>query len=100
MTRVRARSGVYGMRMVRVNITLPDELHVRARAAGLNVSRLASAAVSEELDRLAKIAELDDYLADLDRELGPPSEEEIADARRWVDHIAGGTDTDPRSGAA
>lgn len=98
--RVTAASCVYGMRMARVNITLPDELIGQARAAGLNVSRLASAAVAEELDRLAKIAELDAYLAELERTLGPPSEQEIADARAWADQIVGSAGADPRSGAA
>jgi post-segregation antitoxin (ccd killing protein) len=75
------------MRMARVNITVPDELLQRAREADLNVSRIASAALANELDRLAKIAELDRYLADLDDELGPPSEEELAAARAWVDGV-------------
>ena len=43
------------MRMARVNITLPDDLLSQARAAGLNVSRLAAAALAEELDRRAKL---------------------------------------------
>jgi len=89
------------MRMARVNITVPDELLGQARAAGLNVSRLASAAVAEELDRRAKIAELDAYLAELDRTLGPPSEDEIAEARVWADRFGGSAGADdPRSGAA
>jgi post-segregation antitoxin (ccd killing protein) len=75
------------MRMARVNITVPDELLHRARRADLNVSRVASAALAEELDRLAKIQELDDYLASLDDELGPPNEEELAEARAWVDEV-------------
>jgi post-segregation antitoxin (ccd killing protein) len=73
--------------MGRVNITVPDELLDRARQADLNVSRIASAALAEELDRLAKIAELDAYLATLEEELGPPSEEEAAAARLWVDEL-------------
>lgn len=88
------------MRMARVNITVPDELVARARAAGLNVSRLAASAVAEELERLAKIAELDAYLVELDAELGPVSEAEAADARAWADQLAGNTDPDSRSGAA
>jgi post-segregation antitoxin (ccd killing protein) len=32
------------MRMARVNITVPDDLLIRARAAGLSTSRLAAAA--------------------------------------------------------
>jgi post-segregation antitoxin (ccd killing protein) len=73
--------------MARVNITVPDELLGRARLADLNVSRIASAALADELDRLTKIAELDEYLASLNEELGPPSEDEVAAARVWVDEL-------------
>jgi post-segregation antitoxin (ccd killing protein) len=81
-------SSVYSMRMARVNITVPDELLGRARAAGLNVSRLAAAALAEELDRRAKVAELDAYLAEMDAELGPVPAEELAAAAQWADRIA------------
>jgi hypothetical protein len=85
------------MRMARVNITVPDELLTQARAAGLNVSRLAASAVAEELDRLAKIAELDAYLAELDAELGPLGDREMVAAREWADQLtaAPGTGTQP-----
>jgi post-segregation antitoxin (ccd killing protein) len=79
------------MRMARVNITVPDELLVRARSAGLNVSRLAASAVAEELDRLAKIAELDAYLAELDAELGPLGDQELTAAREWADQLTSGS---------
>jgi hypothetical protein len=75
------------MRMARVNITLPDDLLSQARAAGLNVSRLAAAALTEELDRQAKIHELDAYLADLDNDLGPVPQPELRAAREWADAI-------------
>jgi predicted transcriptional regulator len=78
---------VYAMRMARVNITVPDELLDRAKAAGLNVSRLAARALAEELDRCAKIAELDAYLADLDAELGPIPPQESAAARDWAEQV-------------
>ena len=65
------------MRMARVNITIPDELLDQARAAGLNVSRLAAAALADELDRRAKNSGLDAYLADLDAGPGPPPPHEI-----------------------
>jgi hypothetical protein len=75
------------MRMARVNITIPDDLLNRARAAGVNVSRLSAAALAEELDRQAKIAELDIYLRELDAELGPvPHDEQVA-AREWADQL-------------
>jgi len=91
----RWRNSVYNMRMARVNITVPDELLNQARAAGLNVSRLAAAALAEELDRRAKINELDSYLADLDNELGPVPQHELKAARDWADAIqpAGGDGT-------
>jgi hypothetical protein len=75
------------MRMARVNITLPDDVLERARAAGLNISRLAAAAVAEELDRQAKISELDKYLADLNAELGPVPQHELRAAREWADSV-------------
>jgi len=75
------------MRMARVNITLPDALLNQARAAGLNVSRLAAAALAEELERRAKTHELDAYLADLDNELGPVPQHELRAARDWADAI-------------
>ena len=81
------RNSVYTMRMARVNITLPDDLLNQAKAAGLNVSRLAAAALAEELDRRAKVNELDAYLADLDNELGPVPQHELRAAREWADAI-------------
>ena len=39
--------------MSRVNVYLPDELAVRARAAGLNVSALTRAAIEAALSRRA-----------------------------------------------
>lgn len=78
------------MRMARVNITLPDDLLERARTAGLNVSRLSASALSEELDRRARIAALDSYLRELDLELGPiPHDEDVA-AREWADRVLDG----------
>lgn len=77
----------YVMRMARVNITVPDDLLSQARAIGLNVSRLAAAALAEELERRAKVAELDAYLADLDAEFGPIPQQESVAAREWADHV-------------
>ena len=77
------------MRMARVNITIPDELHARAKHAGLNVSQLAQRAVAAELTRMAKLAELDTYLAELEAELGPTSDRDRAEAQAWADKIVG-----------
>lgn len=69
----------------RVNITVPEELIARARAAGLNVSGVTAEALAEELDSFDKIQGLRDYLDELDAELGPPSYEELRAAREWAD---------------
>jgi hypothetical protein len=73
------------MRMARVNITVPDEVIVRAREAKLNISRLATAALIEELNRLVKRAELDAYLTELETERGPITVEEATEGRAWLD---------------
>jgi post-segregation antitoxin (ccd killing protein) len=75
------------MRMTRVNITVPDDVVAQAKAAGLNVSRLATAALVEELDRRNKIDALDTYLAQLERELGSIADDERAAAEAWVDQV-------------
>jgi hypothetical protein len=77
------------MRMARVNVTIPDDVLARARGAGLNVSRVATLALSEELDRRAKIEALDEYLRELDVVLGPVSPEDEAAARGWADRAFG-----------
>lgn len=85
------------MRMARVNITVPDELIDAARTARLNVSRVAAAALAEELDRRAKIAALDGYLQELENELGPISLDDQAAARAWADRaFADGVRQAPR----
>lgn len=87
------------MRMARVNITIPDDLHGAARAAGLNVSRLAQWAIAAELERRAKVEALDRYLAELDDELGPPGADELAAAEAWADRVLGSQPTTARRGA-
>lgn len=77
------------MRMARVNITIPDGLVEQARAAGLNISALAGAALADELERREKIAALDTYLAELETGLGPIPEAELAAAREWADRALG-----------
>ena len=89
------RANVYGMRMARVNITVPDEVANAARALGLNVSRIASTALAAELDRIAKIASLDAYLADLEARLGPVPPQDEADAEAWADRVLGVTPDRP-----
>lgn len=79
---------VYCMRMARVNITVPDELLARAKAAGLNVSGLAAGALADELERRAKVAALEALLSELMADLGPVSETEAREAREWADEVS------------
>jgi hypothetical protein len=83
---------VYHMRMARVNITVPDGLYDEAKLAGLNVSQVAQRAIASELGRLAKIAELDAYLGELETKFGPISDAERADAAAWADKALGPSD--------
>ncbi|MGX6448387.1 type II toxin-antitoxin system CcdA family antitoxin [Patulibacter sp. S7RM1-6] len=84
--------------MARVNITVPDELVARARAADVNVSRLASQALADELDRRSRAAALDNYLRDLDAALGPVPDEERLAARTWADAAFPDVDEGPGAG--
>ncbi len=71
--------------MVRVKISIPDDLHGRAKEAGLNISELTCDAIVAELERLFKIEALDRYLAGLEAEHGPISAEDRARADAVLD---------------
>ena len=77
------------MRMARVNISLPDQLLNHAKGAKLNISQLAAKAISDELNRLSKLAEFDAYLAELDAEFGPVDPQKMAEAEAWADRVLG-----------
>jgi post-segregation antitoxin (ccd killing protein) len=85
--------------MARVNITVPDALLEQARAAGLNVSRVAASALLEELDRRAKIAALDAYLDELDAGLGAVPDADRQEAAAWADTLVAGERTSKRTSA-
>ena len=61
----------------------------RPEQLSLNISRVAQDAVRAELARLGRIAELDAYLAELEAQLGPPSDSERSEARAWADAVLG-----------
>ncbi len=75
------------MRMSRVNITVPNDVASEARLLGLNVSRLATGALVEEIDRRRKIAALDAYLEELDLQLGLVPADEQAAASAWAAQV-------------
>ncbi len=74
--------------MARVNITVPDEVITQAKLLGLNVSRVATTALIEELDRRTKIDALDAYLDELEQSLGPIPDHEQAAAAAWAARLS------------
>ncbi len=80
------------MRMAKVSVSIPDDIVAAAKAAGLNISRLATLALSSELERQAKVAELDAYLAQLEHELGPVSIDEATEAAEWAARLEAAND--------
>jgi Post-segregation antitoxin CcdA len=81
-----------------MNIPMSDELIAKAKELGLNVSRLAAAAVAHEVRKAEKIVYIDRYLAELETEQGPIPVHETRDAQAWVDGLIAGsaTSTDHR----
>jgi post-segregation antitoxin (ccd killing protein) len=77
------------MRMPRVNIWLPEDLHREAKDLHLPLSELAQRAIAAEVERHRKAAALDAYLAELDNELGPATSDQIAEAEAWVGKLTG-----------
>lgn len=89
-----ANPNAYSIRMAKVSVSIPDDIVEAAKAAGLNISRLAAVALTNELDRRAKVAELDAYLAHLDETLGPVSADEATEAAQWAARFDVGDATD------
>ena len=85
---------VHSMRMARVNISIPDQMLVHAKGAGLNISQLAARAISDELNRRSKLAQFDAYLSELDAELGPIDPQKQAEAEEWADRVFGTVKSD------
>jgi post-segregation antitoxin (ccd killing protein) len=75
--------------MARANVYLPDDLHTRARAAGLNVSELTRRAVERELDRLDRRAAMRSFLDELEGETGVATPEETDEAKTWALQVVG-----------
>ena len=66
--------------MPRIQVYLPDELHREVKRSGLSPSELLQDAVRSELQRRQQIARLDEYLRELQEEIGKPTRAEKARA--------------------
>jgi hypothetical protein len=73
--------------MARANVYLPDELHTRARAAGLNVSEITQRAIERELQRTERLTAMDEFLEELAGDLGAATEAERHEADTWAQAV-------------
>lgn len=70
----------------KIAISLPDELVESARqAVAEHRAASVSAYIADAMTKQHRVESLAEVLADLDRELGPPS----ADARTWARRMLG-----------
>ena len=70
-----------------MQLYLPDDLYEMVKARGLPASELLQKAVRAELRRLDLLDENARYLAELEREVGKPTQAERARAKAAVDRI-------------
>jgi post-segregation antitoxin (ccd killing protein) len=75
-------------RMPRLQVYLPDDLYQRVKAEGLPASELLQAAVRAELRRRDLLKATDEYLAELESEVGEPTAAERARAEAIAREIA------------
>ena len=73
--------------MPRMQVYLPVELYEEVKTRDLPASELLQGAIRAELRRQQIHYETDRYLAELIAEVGPPTEEEIAEAEALVARI-------------
>lgn len=59
--------------MPRVQVYLPDELYDELKSRGLPASELLQIAVRAEVERRDALTETEEYLAELEAEVGEPS---------------------------
>jgi post-segregation antitoxin (ccd killing protein) len=73
--------------MPRIQVYVPSEMYAELKARDLPASQIFQSAVSAELERLRALDAVDEYLAELDAELGEPSAEDEAWAKGIVQRI-------------
>lgn len=66
--------------MPRLQVYLPDDLYDEVKARGLPASQLLQDAVRAEVRRQVLLERTDAYLADLESEVGIPTDDDLARA--------------------
>ena len=75
-------------RMPRMQVYLPDELYQAVKERGLPASELLQRAVRAEIERRDALDAADQYLAELDAEVGAPSPRQVARAEALACRIS------------
>jgi DNA-binding transcriptional regulator YiaG len=85
--------------MPRMNVYLPDDLYQMVKREHLSASDILQEALRAQAAVQERLAALDEYIADLQAELGPASEEDIRQAeeltQRILAHDLGASQADP-----
>lgn len=76
--------------MARVQLYLPDDLHLQAKAKGLLLSNLLQGAVRAALREERLGSEMDRYLTELREEVGEPSKLAKKRATAWAERVLTG----------
>ncbi len=76
--------------MARVQLYLPDDLHLEAKTKGLLLSNLLQGAVRAALREERLGAEMDRYLTELRDEVGEPSKLAKKRAAAWAERVLTG----------
>jgi len=71
-----------------MQVYLPDDLYDEVKARNLPASELLQKAVRAELKRQRALEETEEYLAELDAELGPPAADVVAKAEALARRIS------------
>jgi len=70
-----------------MQVYLPDDLYQQVKSQRLSASSLLQDAIRRELYRQSLHTEAERYLAELEAEIGPPSDEDMDWARSVIDRV-------------
>jgi metal-responsive CopG/Arc/MetJ family transcriptional regulator len=73
--------------MPRIQVYLPDDLYRQVKDRGLPASELLQVAVRAVVERAEALENLDEYIAELEAELGSPSPQQTSHAEAIVHAI-------------
>jgi post-segregation antitoxin (ccd killing protein) len=76
--------------MPRMQVYLPDDLYALVKEDELPASELLQAAIRAEVKRRALAKAADDYLTEIVRKAGAPTQREQADAQAFAERLVSG----------